>query len=414
MISFRPTAALLGASFLAVIILGAALVAGRPVAVVLATPFVGYAVLSRLRRPQGAPEPKVGVVDIGLTADPSALARSGAPITTIAWPQQPGLRLVQPSVITTDASTEPVEAQYASSRYGVTELGRLTWSAADPLAAWRATEQITGLSLTTRPPSPGNLSSGPLVAPIGTIGPHRSAQHGPGTTLADVRLHQSGDERRRINWRVTARARALHTNTTDRERDTDVVLIADTRHNLSAGRSSLDLTADALAALTQQYAAQGDRVTVFDPSGRVRAIPAGTGRRQAVRVVESLAFMQRSTRRPSHLRRPWPRVRANAVVLVCSPLLSDEVLEGIGLFVARGCQCLVVDTFPGDGGEGLDTALLGVEERRLALRMREMLRAPTLRRLRSAGVPVIPWSGSSSLRAISEALAQRPAVRRRP
>lgn len=410
---WRPTVALMGSDLLAVGLLLLSLLLRRPDGVALAAPFLAYSGWSRVRRPRSAPRPTVDTAE-GVVRVSPGVADDQRLLATVGWPRQPGLSLAEPA---RGSRTQPAEdaavGEFASSRYGVQDLGPLRLVLADSIGAFRAEERFTGLQLASRPPSPRSAGAGSLKDPIGTLGQHHSPRPGSGTTLADVRPHAPGDERRRINWRVTARLRTLHTNTTDRDRDTDILLVADTRYGLSSGRASLDVTADAVVALVQAFAAQGDRVAVADTSGRLRAVPPGTGRRQALRAVEAVGQMPHSGRDRQHVQRPLPRVRSGTVVIVCSPLLHDGVLAELGTLASRGCQCLVIDTLP-CSPTGLDTGALDAAQRRLVLRLRRLEREPLLARLGEAGIPVLPWAGASTLRAVTTTLAHgRPAVRRR-
>src|SRR5690606_16485671 len=99
----------------------------------------------------------------------------------------------------------------------------------------------------------------PLPRAAGVAGIHRSRSAGTDGELSGVRPFQPGDRLRRINWRVTSRSRDLHVNATLSERDADVVLVVDVRHEAgvsggTAGPASiLDTTVRAAAAITGHY-----------------------------------------------------------------------------------------------------------------------------------------------------------------
>src|SRR5690606_13316478 len=128
----------------------------------------------------------------------------------------------------------------------------------------------------------------------GLSGIHRSRRPGTDGQLADVRLFQAGDRMRRINWRVTRRTGDVHVNSTLSERDADVVLVLDTRHEagVSGGVdgpvSVADATVRAAAAITEHYTRQGDRVALVEFGTRLRRLRAGTGRRHHLAALEWL------------------------------------------------------------------------------------------------------------------------------
>ena len=77
--------------------------------------------------------------------------------------------------------------------------------------------------------------------------------------MAEVRPFRAGDRLRRINWPVSSRTGTLHVTATWSDRDTEVVLLLDTEHDLGIsegvdGRaSSLDIAVRAAAAIAEHY-----------------------------------------------------------------------------------------------------------------------------------------------------------------
>jgi uncharacterized protein (DUF58 family) len=250
---------------------------------------------------------------------------------------------------------------------------------------------------------------------------HLSARRGPGTALADVRPFQRGDRLHRINWRVTSRTGTLHTNATFAERDTDVLLVADTLQDVVApglettAETSLDLTVRAVAAVSRHYLGIGDRVGLHDLGTRIGSLRAGTGPRQLRILVDALSRARR-TAGPAARVQKVGALRGSTLVVLCSPLLDDRVVAQIGELRARGADVIVVDTLPPSvgavpTGAGRDPQRFWSE----AWALRRLLRASTVRALREQGVPVTAWEGPGSLAPVLLSLsraASAPRMRR--
>ena len=97
---------------------------------------------------------------------------------------------------------------------------------------------------------------------------------GQGTEFDSLREYVAGDDVRSIDWRATARRRAVVVRTWQPERDRRVVLVLDTSRT-SAGRVGdvprLDAAMDAALLLAALAARAGDRVDLLAGDRRVRA-----------------------------------------------------------------------------------------------------------------------------------------------
>ncbi|MGA9746515.1 MAG: DUF58 domain-containing protein, partial [Nocardioides sp.] len=210
----------------------------------------------------------------------------------------------------------------------------------------------------------------------------------------------------RIEWRTSLRSGALHVTSTVAEQESGILLVVDSgvevgaSDGLSDSVSSLDVAVRAAGALAEHYLHVGDRVglRVLGASAR-GAVPISAGRRHLRRVLDSLARVVPGERHevdPSRL-----RVAPGTVVVVLSPILSDQVIALITALAQRGLDLVVVDTLP------LDVVAVGPDRDRIAWRMRLLERDTLLGRVRRSGVPVASWSGPGTLDEVLRGLGRR-------
>lgn len=433
-----PTPALLRAVAVGVLPAVLAVWIGRPELIVLGLPLLAWALLAvvrRLWRGQDADAGRVrvrstersiaegGTVRILVDA-PGAEGGPSTDLLGITAPLPAHAALTPPLGSRADLGSVPLTV--TARRWGRYEIGPIHVALADPLGAFRTQTRLEPVMLRVAPDS--SLLEAPpnLPAPIGVAGVHLSARRGPGTALADVRPFQPGDRLHRINWRVTSRTGTLHTNATFAERDTDVLLVADTLQDVVApglettAETSLDLTVRAIAAVSRHYLGIGDRVGLHDLGSRIGSLRAGTGPRQLRILVDALSRARR-TAGPAARVQKVGALRGSTLVVVCSPLLDDRVVAQIGELRARGADVIVVDTLPpsvgaipsgrGGPGPGRDPQRFWSE----AWALRRLLRESTVRALREQGVPVTLWEGPGSLAPVLLSLsraASAPRMRR--
>lgn len=271
--------------------------------------------------------------------------------------------------------------------------------------------------LTVRPDVQRLEGATGVSRPIGISGIHRSRDRGDGTDLSDVRPFRAGDRLRRINWRVSSRARELHVNSMLVERDTDVLVVVDTLTEYGAGTrdaiTSVDLAARALTAITAHYVGFGDRVAIHDVGGRLRRLRPGSGPCQAQAVLTALSRMRRQGSEERLFRRV-PHVADGTLVFFLSTLLDPSVRDELVRLRRLGGEVVAVDTLPDGLGRAAripdfrpDT-LLGE-----AWVLRRLERDDAVARLQELGIPVAPWRGPTSLAAVLRAMeAARSAPRR--
>jgi len=162
--------------------------------------------------------------------------------------------------------------------------------------------------------------------------------YGPSLDLAEVREYQPGDEVRRIDWNVTARTGKIHIRQYREEKEVTVWLVVDLSASMRFGTRRVLKAEEALefvgtaAAIVGRH---GDKVGVvgFSEAG-MRAVPPGTGRRQALRILNALYGL---------MAQPQARVdgQANA-----QPASLEHALEHVAKTLKRRALLFVVSDFP--------------------------------------------------------------------
>jgi len=169
------------------------------------------------------------------------------------------------------------------------------------------------------------------------LGAHRSARHGRGLEIEEVRPYVAGDDLRSIDWRVTARRGRLHTKLYREERERPVWLLVDLGASMFFGsRGQLkSMVAVRAAALFAWAAALGeDRVgAVIEGGERTLVLPLRSRRAGVLPILNALIELQ--PRQPSTrtgtlgaaLRSLTPLVRPGSIVIALSDFHSEELLS---------------------------------------------------------------------------------------
>ncbi|SCL19322.1 Uncharacterized conserved protein, DUF58 family, contains vWF domain [Micromonospora rhizosphaerae] len=234
----------------------------------------------------------------------------------------------------------------------------------------------------------------------GLVGAHHSRRPGEGGELAGVRIFAPGDRLRRIDWRVSLRARQLHVAATLSDRDAEVVVLLDVL--AEAGRSGgvhgaasvLDTTVRAAAAIGEHYLHRGDRVAMLEYGPAARRLRPATGRRQYLTVLEWLLDVQAE----SSPHEPYDQVfgpqllSADALVVVLTPLLDERSAQMLARLARGGRFVVAVDTLPADLSPPTERGWAEV-----AYRLWRLDRDTMIGQLREHGVPVVRWAGAGSL-----------------
>ncbi|MCL7458973.1 DUF58 domain-containing protein [Micromonospora echinofusca] len=234
----------------------------------------------------------------------------------------------------------------------------------------------------------------------GLVGAHHSRRPGEGGELAGVRVFAPGDRLRRIDWRVSLRARQLHVAATLSDRDAEVVVLLDVlaeagrSGGVSGAASVLDTTVRAAAAIAEHYLHRGDRVSMLEYGPAARRLRPATGRRQYLTVLEWLL----EVRAESSPHEPYDQVfgpqvlSADALVVVLTPLLDERSAQMLARLARSGRFVVAVDTLPADLAPPKDRGWAEV-----AYRLWRLDRDTMIGQLREHGVPVVRWAGAGSL-----------------
>lgn len=129
-------------------------------------------------------------------------------------------------------------------------------------------------------------------------GDYRGLIPGHGTELGEAREYQAGDDVRRIDWNVTARAIDPHVRESIADRELETWLCVDQSASLDFGTASMekrDLALTAAAAVGFLTARVGNRLgAVLVEPGRVVEVPARQGRTHLMSVLARLQHAPRA------------------------------------------------------------------------------------------------------------------------
>jgi len=395
-------------------LLVAAVLLRRVDLVVLAAPLAVGAVLGLAARPRATPAVRLDVPTRALLEGdqvvPVATVESAEPLdaATVALTAPPWLApdgAPPARVLALPAGVTEVAFPHRSERWGRRAVGPavLTASAAYGLFRCGPYASHAGL-LTTWPLREGFGAVDAVPRAKGLVGLHRSRHPGEGTDVAGVRPFAPGDRLRRVNWRVSQRTDRLHVTAAYSDRDSEVLLCLDSRHDL--GRppgSSLDTAVRATAAIAEHYLRHGDRVGLVDLGRPERRVPAGNGRAHLVRILDLLLDV-RPVGRADASDRFAGRVGGSglpggvphgALVVVLTPLAGEAAFAVLVSLARGGRSVIAVDTLATDARpepRGPWTVL--------AYRLWALERDGGIARLGELGVPVVPWRGTGSLDAV--------------
>ncbi|MBO4208708.1 DUF58 domain-containing protein [Micromonospora echinofusca] len=249
----------------------------------------------------------------------------------------------------------------------------------------------------------------------GLVGGHRSRRPGEGGELAGVRVFGPGDRLRRIDWRVSLRARQLHVAATLSDRDAEVVLLLDVlaeagRSGGIAGTASvLDTTVRAAAAIGEHYLHRGDRVSMLEYGPSARRLRPATGRRQYLTLLEWLldVRVEQSEYQPYDQVFGPHLLSSNALLVVLTPLVDPRSAEMLARLARSGRFVVAVDTLPAGVGPPLRSPWTQV-----AYGLWRLERENTIGQLRQHGVPVVAWAGAGSLDLVLRDVARMAAAPR--
>jgi uncharacterized protein (DUF58 family) len=134
-------------------------------------------------------------------------------------------------------------------------------------------------------------------------GDYLAVAAGPGTERSGARPYEPGDEARRIDWNLTARALVTHVRTTEADKEMETWVVADRSASLDFGTAACekrDLVLAAAAAFGFLTARHGNRLGVVVAGGEtLTRIRARAGRVPLMAALSALFDSPRAERQPS-------------------------------------------------------------------------------------------------------------------
>lgn len=362
------------------------------------------AVLILLRRPRGLPAD----VHVTLTVQADALVEGdqAAVMVKVEGPEGATVRpRLHPSAWITAGSARPGRdgwhrLPFRARHWGSRPVGTLEVILHD---RWRLCEgrALVVLPAVTCLPKPARLDSMVVLSKLpARLGEHVARASGEGTEFAGVREFVPGDRQRRINWPATTRRGSLQLNTFASERAQVTVLLMDVSTDIgTAGESTADLAVRATLGIAARYLSARDRVGLICFGRELRWITAGTGRRQADRIMAMITSgAGRGDPLSSVTRLPAAALPPGALIIVVSALLNLRLVEALRELRERGFATVVVDVLT--AGPAIGSVWRRSRDRAMASLARRIWRMEqdAIRfSLRELGIPVVHWDGRSSL-----------------
>jgi uncharacterized protein (DUF58 family) len=166
-------------------------------------------------------------------------------------------------------------------------------------------------------------------------GDHQGLVPGGGTEPADGRAYEPGDDVRRMDWNLTARAGSPHVRTTVADRELETWLVIDGSASLDFGTADCekrDLALAAAAAFSLLTARDGNRVgaLLFGPEG-TSIVPPRSGRHAAMALMRRIEVRERAGEGTASLsdalRRTRLAARRRGLIVIITDLLDDGPWE---------------------------------------------------------------------------------------
>ncbi len=188
-------------------------------------------------------------------------------------------------------------------RRGPTLIERVEVRTRFPFGLFVVRRQVPARSQVLVYPSIGELAFEPRLELGRSLYPERTArpQRGGTDEYFGVREYRDGDEPRHIHWKVSARRGTLATREYVTSRATPLILLLDTRLYSQNRRAVADAElAISLAATLSEFCLRQGRavgLAAFTPVPRL--IPPRHGRQQMEVLLEQLALLRTTTRKPA-------------------------------------------------------------------------------------------------------------------
>ena len=126
----------------------------------------------------------------------------------------------------------------------------------------------------------------------------RQRQYGRSYEFDQIKTYVAGDDYRQLNWKATARANALMTNTYVEERSQQIVALVDTSRTMLSpfdGLRLLDYSVNSALALLNVALLRGDRIGLVGFDKRIQSQLAPSSRPEQMMRVMELLYAQEPT-----------------------------------------------------------------------------------------------------------------------
>ena len=194
-------------------------------------------------------------------------------------------------------------------------------------------------------------------------GGYRTAHRGTGTDLVGLREYTEGDDARHIDWNVTARLNEPQLRVFTEDRELTVWLVLDRSASMTVGapgRGKYHVLSELALVLARLFGRGGNRIgALLYDNGVVRIVPAGTGRRHALRIGAELA-------RPAG---GAPGVGQYSVGPYRGTTDLAAMLDTVAKLARRRALIVVISDFIGDGDWGRSLLRLVPRHEVVALRV---------------------------------------------
>jgi uncharacterized protein (DUF58 family) len=194
-------------------------------------------------------------------------------------------------------------------------------------------------------------------------GSYRTAHRGPGTDLVGLREYTDGDDARHIDWNVTARLNEPQLRVFTEDRELTVWLVLDRSASMTVGgpeRGKHDVLSELALVLARLFGRGGNRIgALLYDNGVVRIVPAGTGRRHALRIGAELTGTAGGR----------PRVGQHSTGQYSGTTDLAAMLDAAAKVARRRALIVVISDFIGDGDWGRSLLRLTPRHEVVALRV---------------------------------------------
>jgi uncharacterized protein (DUF58 family) len=194
-------------------------------------------------------------------------------------------------------------------------------------------------------------------------GSYRTAHRGTGTDLVGLREYTDGDDARHIDWNVTARLNEPQLRVFTEDRELTVWLVLDRSASMTVGgpeRGKHDVLSELALVLARLFGRGGNRIgALLYDNGVVRIVPAGTGRRHALRIGAELTGTAGGR----------PRVGQHSTGQYSGTTDLAAMLDAAAKLARRRALIVVISDFIGDGDWGRSLLRLTPRHEVVALRV---------------------------------------------